>query len=261
MYHIVYLTTNTLNGKIYIGVHSTEDLDDGYLGSGHGIMRALKKHGRHNFVRQILHHCLTDVEAYTIEESIVDADFIKRRDTYNHVTGGQASGLGRKYSDESKQQMSKSASARIRKPHSEETKLKMSQTQQNKTAEQKAEIAKKLSKVNKGLKRSAEQCERLSKLHKGKIMSQETRDKISTSSKGRIFSDATGAKISANQRKTYTLLLEHTNETLCVDNIKEWCSNNSLSFCMIDLTFKKDRFYKGYKIISKTGGNHFAAVV
>lgn len=34
--HIVYLTINTKNRKIYVGVHSTEDdkVFDGYIGNG-----------------------------------------------------------------------------------------------------------------------------------------------------------------------------------------------------------------------------------
>lgn len=43
MFHFLYKTTNTLNGKIYIGAHSTQDLNDGYLGSGKQILDAIKK--------------------------------------------------------------------------------------------------------------------------------------------------------------------------------------------------------------------------
>lgn len=41
-YHLVYKITNTKNGKIYIGKHSTKDPYDNYFGSGKAIKQALK---------------------------------------------------------------------------------------------------------------------------------------------------------------------------------------------------------------------------
>lgn len=53
-YHFLYKITNLVNQKYYIGVHNTDDLDDGYMGSGSAIQRALKKYGPLNFKREII---------------------------------------------------------------------------------------------------------------------------------------------------------------------------------------------------------------
>jgi hypothetical protein len=49
---IVYCTHNKINGKKYIGSHNGSN--PSYLGSGTGFKLALKKHGKENFVREIL---------------------------------------------------------------------------------------------------------------------------------------------------------------------------------------------------------------
>lgn len=49
MYYTIYRTTNTLNGKIYVGMHKTKDLDDGYLGSGKVIKNSVSKYGKEIF--------------------------------------------------------------------------------------------------------------------------------------------------------------------------------------------------------------------
>lgn len=57
-YNFIYKTTNLINNKFYIGKHSTNDLNDNYLGSGTALNRAIKKYGRKNFKREILEFCI-----------------------------------------------------------------------------------------------------------------------------------------------------------------------------------------------------------
>ena len=88
-YNFVYETTNLINGKIYIGVHSTNDLNDGYLGSGLILIDSIKKYGRKCFKREILQIFSTMEEAYSYEGELVDHAFVNDRMTYNLVPGGK----------------------------------------------------------------------------------------------------------------------------------------------------------------------------
>lgn len=87
-YHYVYQIENLIDGKIYVGKHSTDDLNDGYMGSGTLISRAIAKHGLENFRKTILRELASEEEALLFEAQIVDEDFVKRDDTYNLVMGG-----------------------------------------------------------------------------------------------------------------------------------------------------------------------------
>ena len=91
MFYTVYKITNIVNGKIYVGLHVTKDLDDDYLGSGKQIQAAVKKYGRKNFKREYIKICKTPEEMYALEANIVNEEFVKRTDTYNMKTGGTGS--------------------------------------------------------------------------------------------------------------------------------------------------------------------------
>ena len=41
MFYTIYKIANKKNGKVYIGKHQTENVDDGYLGSGVAINKAI----------------------------------------------------------------------------------------------------------------------------------------------------------------------------------------------------------------------------
>ena len=103
MNYIIYKTTNLINKKTYIGIHQTEKLDDGYLGSGLAMKRAIKKYGKENFKREILEFCLSYSELIEKEKFYVNEEWVNLENNYNLKTGGQSSGL---LSEESKLKIS-----------------------------------------------------------------------------------------------------------------------------------------------------------
>lgn len=88
MYYTVYKITNNVNDKVYIGKHQTKNLQDGYMGSGKLIKRAIAKHGVGNFTKEILHVFDTEQEMNKKEAEIVTEDFCAG-DNYNICCGGQ----------------------------------------------------------------------------------------------------------------------------------------------------------------------------
>lgn len=92
--YFVYKTTNLINGKIYIGKHSTNNLEDNYLGSGTHLNNSINKYGKENFKREILEFFDTEQEAYDYEAEIVTKEFVLREDTYNHKLGGKGGTIG-----------------------------------------------------------------------------------------------------------------------------------------------------------------------
>lgn len=81
MHYCIYKITNIHNGKFYIGSHKTDNLDDGYFGSGTLLKRAIKKHGVENFTKQILKECASLEDMKLSETEILQS--IKNDDVYN----------------------------------------------------------------------------------------------------------------------------------------------------------------------------------
>ena len=86
--YYIYMTTNNINGKKYIGQHKGY-INDSYLGSGLHIVRAIEKYGKENFTKQILEICnaenIDEREYYWIKyyNAVQDEHF------YNKMDGGQ----------------------------------------------------------------------------------------------------------------------------------------------------------------------------
>lgn len=103
-YNFLYKTTNLINGKIYIGIRSTNKIEDGYIGCGvtsqsyanaskkYGLksafIDAVIKYGYENFKREILLFTENKEDSLELEELIVDRNFINSNDNYNIAIGG-----------------------------------------------------------------------------------------------------------------------------------------------------------------------------
>ena len=127
-YHYVYIITNKINHKFYIGKHSTNNLNDGYMGSGAAINKAIQKYGVENFSKRILCFCDSAEDAYKVEEFLVTKYIISRDDCYNLKSGGE----GGLFSDDARKNLSILRKGRTAwnkgKSMSEEQKRKISKT-------------------------------------------------------------------------------------------------------------------------------------
>lgn len=132
IYNILYKTTCLVNGKVYVGVHSTRRLNDRYIGCGiknaystslkdyrnpdlSSLGNLVRKYGVECFVREDLLFFDTADEALEQEKRVVDRDWVKDWRTLNLKFGGfrppvkclsDNGNFGRKWSPEMKRRLS-----------------------------------------------------------------------------------------------------------------------------------------------------------
>lgn len=88
-YGFIYITTNLINGKRYLGQKKFDRKWQEYLGSGSVFKSAVDKYGKENFSRNIIHVCYSADELNVIEyELSVLFDVVKSPNWYNLVYGG-----------------------------------------------------------------------------------------------------------------------------------------------------------------------------
>lgn len=102
-YGFIYLTTNKINGKRYIGKknYDKKELWKNYLGSGIALKNAIKKYGKENFSKEIIEECktrdlLNEREKYWIEKYNATNDDL----FYNIALGGDGGNVTIGYSEE-----------------------------------------------------------------------------------------------------------------------------------------------------------------
>lgn len=87
-YNYFYKITNNVNGHFYYGIHSTDNLNDGYMGSGERLKYAYKKYGIENFSKDIIKFFDSRKSAFEYEGEIVTEELVKNSECYNSTVGG-----------------------------------------------------------------------------------------------------------------------------------------------------------------------------
>jgi hypothetical protein len=95
-FHYLY-KINRFDGKFYYGIHSTDNLDDGYLGSGTYLWHSKKKHGIDKHSKEILFVYSSRKEALAKEKEIVNDKLLEDVNCMNLTRGGKASTSGKIY--------------------------------------------------------------------------------------------------------------------------------------------------------------------
>lgn len=88
-YHYIYKTTCSITGKFYIGMHSTDDLNDGYVGSGKILWHSIRKHGKENHHTEILEYLQSREELKLREAQLVNHELLNNSLCINLKLGGE----------------------------------------------------------------------------------------------------------------------------------------------------------------------------
>lgn len=258
-YRFIYVTKNLINGKRYVGQHTTYNLDDGYVGSGKLLLRAIKKYGIENFNCR---HCCYCEDKDSLNEA--EKYWIAYWDTinkgYNLTQGGEGTNglklskeqrnklrkahLGKALSKQHRKNISISITGENNpfygKKHSEETKLKISLRRRgivahNKgvplTDEHKLKLSNKMKgrvSPRKGIKFTEEQKLKSSLAQMGKKLSEEHKRKISENRKKNPFTEEEKLNLSLKLKgyKHKTVKCPHCNKEGGITSMKRWHFDN-----------------------------------
>lgn len=90
--HYIYKTTCNVTGKWYVGMHSTSNENDGYMGSGKILRHSIRKHGKDNHTKEILEYCNSREDLVLREIEIVNLELIGDGLCMNLKEGGSGGG-------------------------------------------------------------------------------------------------------------------------------------------------------------------------
>lgn len=248
-YYFVYLTKNLVNNKCYVGWHATNNLNDGYLGSGIALSRAIKKYGKNNFITGIIEMCkktnILQKEKYWIKEKNTLVP-----NGYNLTGGGDGGNTytllsekdkekfrkkcsegnkGKKVSKETCKKISDSNKGKSRNKgilKTEEHKQKLKEAWKKRRIEKPTliETKEKISKSQKGSKRSKESVKKMSLTWLGRNHTEESKEKNRKSHLGKRHSKETIEKISKKYECPYCKKMVNKG------NLNRWHNENCKLF-------------------------------
>ena len=255
-YYYFYKITNLKNTKFYYGVHSTNDLNDGYMGSGAIIKEIIKKYGTDYLKKEIIKFFESSEEMYDYERQIVTNELIQNPNCYNLTPGGEGYNVNHFVPDYVKRKISNKAKG-LKCPrkgyrfvnkdtinkmipperldeylsngwvlgvyHTDENREKLKtygMLGKKMTPEQREKISKarkgKPSNA-KGKPMSEEQKQKLREINLGKKHSEETRQKLSEARRGKKQSEETKKKRSNSLKGHF--ISEETRQKISIANM------------------------------------------
>ena len=168
-YGFVYITTCLVNGKRYLGQRVFAKGWKTYIGSGVAFTQAVKRYGKENFTREIVHVCYSQEELNKAEYDLsVCLNVVESDDFYNLVFGG-GTNAGWNPSPETREKIGAANrgenSGWYGKKHTEEQKRKIGA-------------------ARKGMKFPDEWRKNISAGRAGVVVSEETREKLRAANSG-----------------------------------------------------------------------------
>ena len=192
-FHYIYKITRD-DGKYYIGMHSTDDLNDGYFGSGRILWYSIKKHGKDVHKKQVVEFLPSRTLLKERETIIVNKELLLDPCCMNLAIGGGANATNEQrlkwgLEAQRKPALTEEDRAKIRlerslRRHSAETKLKMSESGKGKTKSP----------------------EHIAKIAEARLsnMTDETRVKLGSGNRGKAMSEEQKIKIAESVKTSLT---------------------------------------------------------
>lgn len=87
-YYYIYKIINNINRHFYIGVHTSKNVPDSYIGSGSRLHDAYKKYGVNNFTKYIFEFFTSQKDMLNAERLIVNEVLVDDPNCYNITVGG-----------------------------------------------------------------------------------------------------------------------------------------------------------------------------